>query len=164
MSFRTLMQRLGFGSPPEEAREQSAFQPQNELEELLIAAATDPEARPRFTQALLTSDLLVATPDAPAAPVERISEGETISILNVQTPEGTPMPGVFTSELRLAETFGAGAGYVGMNGRVLFEIIAESNPKSEMHIINEAGHFCYREQPETFNGIIKAFVEKCASL
>jgi pimeloyl-ACP methyl ester carboxylesterase len=29
-----------------------------------------------------------------------------------------------------------------------------------MHIINDAGHFCYREQPETFNGIVKAFVEK----
>jgi pimeloyl-ACP methyl ester carboxylesterase len=47
-------------------------------------------------------------------------------------------------------------------GHALFEIIADSNPKSEMHIINEAGHFCYREQPETFNQVIKAFVEKCA--
>jgi pimeloyl-ACP methyl ester carboxylesterase len=44
----------------------------------------------------------------------------------------------------------------------LFEIIADSNPKSEMHIINEAGHFCYREQPRTFNSIIQAFVDKVA--
>ena len=49
-------------------------------------------------------------------------------------------------------------------GHALFEIIADSNPKSEMHIINEAGHFCYREQPETFNGIVKAFVERSAKL
>jgi pimeloyl-ACP methyl ester carboxylesterase len=49
-------------------------------------------------------------------------------------------------------------------GHALFEIIADSNPTSEMHIINQAGHFCYREQPETFNQVIKAFVEKCASL
>ena len=49
-------------------------------------------------------------------------------------------------------------------GHALFEIIADSNPRSEMHIINAAGHFCYREQPETFNQAIKAFVEKCAGL
>jgi 2-hydroxy-6-oxonona-2,4-dienedioate hydrolase len=47
-------------------------------------------------------------------------------------------------------------------GHALFEIIADSNPKSEMHIINEAGHFCYREQPQTFNSIIQAFVDKVA--
>ena len=40
----------------------------------------------------------------------------------------------------------------------------EDIAKSEMHIINEAGHFCYREQPETFNGIVKAFVERSAKL
>ena len=49
-------------------------------------------------------------------------------------------------------------------GHALFEIIADSNPRSEMHIINAAGHFCYREQPETFNQVVKAFVEKCARL
>jgi 2-hydroxy-6-oxonona-2,4-dienedioate hydrolase len=48
-------------------------------------------------------------------------------------------------------------------GQALFDLIAESNPKSEMHVINQAGHFCYREQPETFNHVIKAFVEKCAA-
>ena len=46
-------------------------------------------------------------------------------------------------------------------GHALFEIIADSNPKSEMHIINQAGHFCYREQPETFNQVIKSFIDKC---
>jgi 2-hydroxy-6-oxo-6-(2'-carboxyphenyl)-hexa-2,4-dienoate hydrolase len=48
-------------------------------------------------------------------------------------------------------------------GHVLFELIADSNPKSEMHIINEAGHFCYREQPQAFNSIIEAFVDKIAT-
>jgi 2-hydroxy-6-oxonona-2,4-dienedioate hydrolase len=48
-------------------------------------------------------------------------------------------------------------------GLALFELIAESNPASEMHIINQAGHFCYREQPETFNHVIKAFVDKHAA-
>ena len=49
-------------------------------------------------------------------------------------------------------------------GHALFELIADSNPKSEMHIINQAGHFCYREQSETFNQVIKAFVEKCVKV
>jgi pimeloyl-ACP methyl ester carboxylesterase len=49
-------------------------------------------------------------------------------------------------------------------GQALFELIADSNPNSEMHIINQAGHFCYREQPETFNQVIKGFVTKCATL
>jgi 2-hydroxy-6-oxo-6-(2'-carboxyphenyl)-hexa-2,4-dienoate hydrolase len=46
-------------------------------------------------------------------------------------------------------------------GHALFELIADSNPRSEMHIINQAGHFCYREQPETFNQVVKAFIDKC---
>jgi len=49
-------------------------------------------------------------------------------------------------------------------GQMLFELIADVNPKSEMHIINRAGHFCYREQPETFNQVIKGFVDRCSGL
>jgi 2-hydroxy-6-oxo-6-(2'-carboxyphenyl)-hexa-2,4-dienoate hydrolase len=49
-------------------------------------------------------------------------------------------------------------------GQMLFELIADANPKSEMHIINRAGHFCYREQPETFNQVIRGFVGKCSAL
>ncbi|MFQ5930348.1 MAG: alpha/beta fold hydrolase [Acidobacteriota bacterium] len=30
-------------------------------------------------------------------------------------------------------------------GQYLFELIADSAPISEMHVINQAGHFCYRE-------------------
>jgi len=47
-------------------------------------------------------------------------------------------------------------------GQALFELIADSNPRAEMHVINQAGHFCYREQPETFNHVIKGFVESAA--
>ena len=49
-------------------------------------------------------------------------------------------------------------------GHALFEIIADGNPRSELHVINEAGHFCYREQPETFNQVVAGFVERCAKL
>jgi len=47
-------------------------------------------------------------------------------------------------------------------GQALFELIADSAPIAEMHVINKAGHFCYREQPETFNQVIRGFVEKCS--
>jgi pimeloyl-ACP methyl ester carboxylesterase len=33
-----------------------------------------------------------------------------------------------------------------------------------MHIINRAGHFDYREQPETFNQVIRAIVVKCPAM
>ena len=45
-------------------------------------------------------------------------------------------------------------------GQYLFDLIAQRTPIAEMHVINHAGHFCYREQPETFNYIIRGFVEK----
>jgi pimeloyl-ACP methyl ester carboxylesterase len=44
-------------------------------------------------------------------------------------------------------------------GQYLFEL-AKRTPMAEMHVINRAGHFCYREQPETFNHVISGFVEK----
>jgi pimeloyl-ACP methyl ester carboxylesterase len=43
-------------------------------------------------------------------------------------------------------------------------MIAESTPVAEMHVINQAGHFCYREQPESFNNVIRGFVEKRGAL
>jgi len=49
-------------------------------------------------------------------------------------------------------------------GQFLFGLIADSAPIAEMHVINQAGHFCYREQPETFNQVIRAFVEKCSTV
>ena len=45
-------------------------------------------------------------------------------------------------------------------GQALYHLIAGGAPIAEMHVINKAGHFCYREQPETFNQVIWGFVEK----
>ena len=47
-------------------------------------------------------------------------------------------------------------------GQYLFDLIAPRTAMAEMHVINHAGHFCYREQPEAFNQVIRAFVEKVA--
>jgi hypothetical protein len=122
MGFKDWFRR--HDEPPPQAPSAADFEPQNELEQLLVQAATDPSRRRPFTDRLLDSQLLVATPEPPEAPGERISEGETIKIVNVQAPDGSHVPAVFTSELRLARWFSEGTGWVGIEGRALFEIIS----------------------------------------
>lgn len=40
-----------------------------------------------------------------------------------------------------------------------FDIVATKNPRVKMVVINEAGHFPYREHPEQFNADLTAFIE-----
>ena len=47
---------------------------------------------------------------------------------------------------------------IGM-GHALFELVAGSAPRAEMHILNEAGHFYFREHPEAFNETPRAFIQ-----
>lgn len=42
-------------------------------------------------------------------------------------------------------------------GLQLFERIALTTPQSEMHVLNGAGHYSYREQPEAFNRAVRSF-------
>ncbi|MBI2166303.1 MAG: alpha/beta hydrolase [Chloroflexi bacterium] len=42
-------------------------------------------------------------------------------------------------------------------GLRLFEVISLQTPRAELHVINGAGHNCYRDQPEAFNRILKSF-------
>ncbi len=117
------------GNPP------ASFRPVNELEQLLMSAATDQSARVAFERLLLTDDLLAATPEAPLRSEERIlKKSEKVQILNVVDQNGHSIPAVFTSQERLAECFGFGTGYLAMNGATLFEILinegAVLNPAS----------------------------------
>lgn len=114
---------------------QPSFIPLNALEEALMRAADDASARQAFVNLLLTSDLLVATPDAPDHPEQRtLDADETVSIVNMMADNGVSIPAVFTSEQRLAECFGPGTGYLALNGRTLVEIIVDAgawvNPSS----------------------------------
>lgn len=47
-------------------------------------------------------------------------------------------------------------------GQALFEFVANSTENAQMHVINKAGHFCYREHPEQFNLAVKGFIESLA--
>jgi 2-hydroxy-6-oxonona-2,4-dienedioate hydrolase len=42
-------------------------------------------------------------------------------------------------------------------GQLLFKAIAEKEPCAEMHVFNKSGHFVYREHPEEFNALLKAW-------
>ncbi len=44
-------------------------------------------------------------------------------------------------------------------GQALFDLIAASEPRSQMHIFNQAGHFTYREHPEKFNDVVRGFIQ-----
>lgn len=43
-------------------------------------------------------------------------------------------------------------------GLRLYELMAGSERHTQMHIINQAGHFTYREHPKEFNEVMRAFV------
>lgn len=43
-------------------------------------------------------------------------------------------------------------------GFALFEMLAEKEKRTDMHIFNQAGHFTYREHPEAFNRLIVDYV------
>jgi hypothetical protein len=99
----------------------------NELEALLIIASANPGRRSEFQQVMLKSDLLAATPDALDDSGWRTLEtSEHISLLNVLDPDGRPTAAVFTSEQRIVDAFGAGTGFVQMNGATLLDIVAGS--------------------------------------
>ena len=46
---------------------------------------------------------------------------------------------------------------------VLQRLIGQHNRRTYMHVINQAGHFVFREQPEQFNASLARFVRRMAS-
>jgi pimeloyl-ACP methyl ester carboxylesterase len=45
----------------------------------------------------------------------------------------------------------------------LFNMIAKHQRNAQVHIINKAGHFSYREHPERFNALVSRFVDYVAA-
>jgi len=43
-------------------------------------------------------------------------------------------------------------------GLRLYELMAGSERRTQMHIINQAGHFSYREHPKEFNEVVRGFI------
>jgi pimeloyl-ACP methyl ester carboxylesterase len=44
-------------------------------------------------------------------------------------------------------------------GFVLFDMLVHKEPRTEMHVFNESGHFTYREHPDAFNRLVLDYVQ-----
>jgi hypothetical protein len=127
-----------------------AFQPHNEIERLLMDAAINADARATFQQALLKVELYAATPDAPeTADVRTVGQGESISLLNVQSPEGKPVAALFTAQERIVEVFGMKAGFVAIRGEVLLSMVA-----SQGAWLNPGFPYSVHWTPDQLNAIL----------
>ena len=43
-------------------------------------------------------------------------------------------------------------------GFVLFDMLVKNEPRTEMHVFNQSGHFTYREHPDAFNRLVLDYV------
>jgi len=102
------------------------FTPTNELERLLVQAAHDPAARPRFCQLLLESQLFVLVPPNTAPHGERtLEKSENVPLVSWKKGEQDIIP-MFTSLPLLQETIknsGQALDYLTMRGKDLFGIL-----------------------------------------
>jgi hypothetical protein len=104
------------------------FEPQNKLEALLQAAATDQKAVPAFYQALLDSEIYILTPDAPVSPGENRSL-QPLEKFNVATVDfqGLKWHPAFTSKSRISDYVKEPESCLGATARDLFEMLPHSN-------------------------------------
>jgi SseB protein N-terminal domain/SseB protein C-terminal domain len=101
-----------------------AFHPHNVIEHRLVEASSNPDLRMAFQRELLGELLYAATPELPLGEGERTTQDEeTLSLLNVSGPEGSPVVAVFTAKERLVEVFGTGVGFVAMRGEELLSVL-----------------------------------------
>lgn len=104
------------------------FKPANQLEEALVAACTEPSARPEFYRLLLESDLFLLTPDAPEESGKRtLKESEMVSFVDFNGPNGLFLP-IFSSQERLQEAVNKMDrvyGFLVLRGKDLFPLLLQ---------------------------------------
>lgn len=104
------------------------FKPQNDLEALMQAAATDPEAIPAFYRMLLETELYILTPEAEIAPGRRrsLKHKEKINVATVEF-QGLRWHPAFTSKSRISDYLKEPEACLGAVARNLFEMLPDSN-------------------------------------
>lgn len=103
-----------------------AFQPQNPLEEMLIAAAHDPAQRAAFHRLLLESTLFAASPDLPAS--RGMALPATVGqprLFELAGPDGRRLPALFSAQTRVVEALGNGPGFFAADGAQLLALAAD---------------------------------------
>lgn len=115
---------------------QPVFKPTNKLEEVLVAACTEPSARPEFYQLLLESELFLLTPDTPQQEGRRVLEADTkVSFVHLQNANGPFLP-IFSSQQRLKEAInqiGQSYGFLALHGKDLFPLLAQHPPTAVLN-------------------------------
>lgn len=48
------------------------------------------------------------------------------------------------------------------SGHEFFRMLAHRQPRTQMHVVNRAGHFAHREQPQVFQRVLTEFLESVA--
>lgn len=107
------------------------FTPANDLEETLVRAATDPQARPEFYRRLLAAELFLLTDEAKLAPGETSATSRPAAadakLATWESPSGPYVP-LFSSRARVDEIARArerSYGFVALNGKAAFARLAQ---------------------------------------
>jgi hypothetical protein len=103
--------------------------PENPLEQVLIAAATEPGARPTFYRLMLDSPLYIVNdnPEARGNQGNRIlAPGEQLMVSTVEI-DGVAHTPIFSSLARLRAVLQSERTYLAMQGRNLLEILRGSH-------------------------------------
>ncbi|HEX2834116.1 MAG TPA: enhanced serine sensitivity protein SseB C-terminal domain-containing protein [Thermoanaerobaculia bacterium] len=126
------------------------FDPQNALERALVAAATDPAARPQFYRELVAANLFVIQEGPPpASPRAFTAEaGFELKIRHVELRGRSWMP-VFSSLPRLQAFLDHEAGYLGMNALELMKIT-----RGASLLLNAASEYGKELLPEEIESIL----------
>lgn len=126
------------------------FDPENALERALVAAATDPAARPRFYRELVAANLFVIQEGPPpSAPRAFTAEaGFELKVRHVELRGRSWMP-VFSSLPRLQSFLDHEAGYLAMNALDLMKIT-----RGASLLLNAASEFGKELLPEEIESIL----------
>lgn len=113
-----------------------SFTPVNDLERLLVQAATDATARPAFLRAMLESDVYFIREGPPPESAGSFvaHTGTTFEVRRIKMEDTLRTP-VFTSVDRISAIVSEPVSYIGINGRDMFEMFRGSelvlNPGSQ---------------------------------
>jgi hypothetical protein len=127
------------------------FIPQNELEVALLAAATDPNARPRFYEVLSNSDLFVIDGSpGPGGPEGRhmLEAGRSLQIRPLDVGGESHIP-VFSSSARISAVVASEVRFLAMNSKALFELVGKNRV-----ILNPGSPFGKQFVPEEMARIV----------
>ena len=112
------------------------FEPANDIERLLVAAAKDAAQRPAFSKAVLEAELYVS----PTSPPDE--SGRVEGVRSWRLDDGTNAAAVFTAPERTEAVFGAGVLHIGLKGRALLKWLRPGplvlNPGHDYRVVWDA--------------------------